>query len=337
MIESPIVIIGCPRSGTTLLYNMLSEAPSLWSIGYESKEIIERFHHPRVKEWDSDALDASDLTAESRDFILTAFERQAAPGTFWARVNRFRGCLRSSAAWAWIKRRGRSRDPGSAITSAVPQTGLDMIRALVRFRNLLWPRRFPIRLLEKTPENCLRLPFLLALFPDARVIYLTRGGPANVNSLMEGWKQPHLFRGYQVPEPLHIPGYSRGRWAFTLIPGWRDLVDRPLEEVCAWQWIRCNQAVLDHRDWTRGEVPYIQVSHENLVNRPVAVLRRIAEFVEIDFERSLGRFRSGLPRVNVVSQPVPDKWKRQNPKAIERILPLIAPMMERLGYESSLS
>jgi hypothetical protein len=212
-----------------------------------------------------------------------------------------------------------------------------MIRALVHFRNLLGSREPRIRLLEKTPENCLRLPFLMALFPDARVVYLTRGGPANVNSLIEGWKQPHLFPGYQVPTSLEIPGYTRERWAFTLIPGWRDLVDRPLEEVCAWQWIRCNQAVLDHREETRGQVPYIQVRQENLVAEPVAVLRRIAEFIDVDFERSLGRFRSGLPRVNVVSKPEPDKWKRQNPEAIGRIIPLIDPMMKRLGYESSVS
>lgn len=335
MIQSPVIIIGCPRSGTTLLYNILSEVPSLWSIGYESKEIIERHHHPRTKGWDSGALDESDLTAESRAYILSTFECSAAPGTFWRRVNHLRRWLRNNRLWTWIKRRGRTDKTASAVSSAMPQQGLDMIRAFVRFRNSLCPHPPAIRLLEKTPENCLRLPFLLALFPDARVIYLTREGPANVNSLIEGWKQPHLFPGYQVPEPLTIPGYTRERWAFTLIPRWRELTDRPLEEVCAWQWIRCNQAVLKHQEETEGQVPYLAVRHEDLVRDPVAVLRRIADFIEVDFEGSLGHFRSGLPRINVVSKPDPHKWKRQNPEAIERVLPMINPMMSRLGYESS--
>jgi hypothetical protein len=338
MIKSPVIIIGCPRSGTTLLYNLLSEVPSLWSIGYESKEIIERFHHPRTKDWESGALYETDLTPASRAYILDAFERNAAPGTFWRRINRFRSWLRGNPVWTWIKQRGRTQRAGSAVSSAVPQQGLDMIRALVRFRNSL---RLPggaasIRLLEKTPENCLRLPFLLALFPDARVIYLTRQGPANVNSLMEGWKQPYLFPGYRVPESLAIPGYTRDRWAFTLIPGWRDLIDRPLEEVCGWQWIRCNEAVLRHREQTSGEVPYLAVRYEDLVAEPVVVLQRIAHFIDVDFDRSLGRFRSRLPRINVVSEPGFDKWKSQNPEQIRRILPLIQPMMEKLGYESSL-
>jgi hypothetical protein len=337
MIVSPVIIIGCPRSGTTLLYSVLSEIPSLWSIGYESKEIIEHFHHPRTKGWESGALDETDLTPASQAYILDAFERAAAPGTFWRRVNRFRSWLRGNPIWTRIKQHGRTGRHGSAVSSAVPQQGLDMIRAFVRFRNSLrpGPARRSIRLLEKTPENCLRLPFLLALFPDARVIYLVREGRANVSSLIEGWKQPHLFPGYQVPEALAIPGYSRDRWAFTLIPGWRDLVDQPLEEICAWQWIRCNEAVLEHREEARDSVPYLTVRYEHLVADPVTVLRRIADFIEVDFERSLGRFRSGLPRVNVVSKPDPDKWKRRNPEAIRRILPLIRPMLERLGYHSS--
>ena len=43
----------------------------------------------------------------------------------------------------------------------------------------------------------------------------------------------------------------------------------------------------------------------------------------------------GLPEVNVVSAPDADKWRRTNPEAIERILPIIEPMMVRLGYDTS--
>lgn len=338
-IESPILIVGCPRSGTTLLYSILSEVPSLWSIGYESKEIIERYHHPRVKGWESGALDAGDLTPTSRHYLVSAFARQAAPGTFWRRVNRFRGWLRDQSLWRQVKRRGRSSEIGSGVSSALPQQGLDLLRYTVRLRNLLSPRSRsgPIRLLEKTPENCLRLPFLLSLFPDARVLYLTRDGRANINSLIEGWQQPHLFPGYNVPEPLNIPNYRRERWAFTLIPGWRDLTAALLEEICAWQWIRCNEAVLAHRSATEGQVPYLTVRYEDLIADPEIVLERVADFLGLDFENDLARFAFRLPRINVVSTPQQEKWRRQNPAAIERILPLIDPMMQWLGYDSTSS
>jgi hypothetical protein len=336
MIQDPVLIIGCPRSGTTLLYNLLSEVPSLWSTGYESKEIIERYHHPRVKGWDSGALEASDLTPQSRAFMLHAFEGAAAPGTFWRQVNRFRRRLRSNRLWRGLKHRGRTTAPGASVSSALPSQGMRVLGALIRGRNRLLPSPGRIRLLEKTPENCLRLPFLLALWPDARILYLTREARSNVNSLLEGWRQPHLFPGYQVQEALNIPGYKRDRWAFTLIPGWRALASSPLEEVCAWQWIRCNEAVLAHREETRGRVPYLQVRHEDLIADPGPVLRRIAEFVGVDFEvAGLAAHAGTLPRINVVSAPDRDKWRRENPEAIERILPLVGPTMQRLGYDTS--
>jgi hypothetical protein len=335
MIQSPVLIIGCPRSGTTLLFNVLSEVPTLWSIGYESKEIIERFHHPSAKGWESGALEAADLTPTSRQYMLGTFERGAAPGNFWRRVGGLRRWLGGSRRYRAIKRRGRTTAAGSATSSALPQQGLDAIRALVRVRNLLLPTRGPVRLVEKTPENCLRLPFLLALFPDARVLFLTRDGRSNVHSLIEGWKQPHLFPGYQVPAKLSIPGYSRERWAFTLIPGWKDLAQSTLEEICAWQWIRCNEAVLAHRDESHGRVPYLTVRYEDLVSQPAQVLPQIAGFLGLDFERDLGRYAEHLPQINVVSAPSGEKWRGQDPAAIERVRQMIEPTMQRLGYDTT--
>lgn len=42
-------------------------------------------------------------------------------------------------------------------------------------------------LLEKTPANCLRLPFIREVFPEARFIHLTRDGRAVVRSAMKEW------------------------------------------------------------------------------------------------------------------------------------------------------
>jgi hypothetical protein len=337
MIRSPVLIIGCPRSGTTLLFNVLSEVPSLWSIGHESKAIIEHYHHPRTKNWISGALDADDLTPESRDYMIRAFRLNAAPGSLWREINRLRSRLRGNALWTRLKQRGQTRELGSAASSAVPQQGLNLIRAGVRLRNRMLPysQASPIRLLEKTPENCLRLPFMLALFPDAGIIYLTRDGRGNISSLMEGWKQPHSFPGYEVPETLRIPGYGRNRWAFTLIPGWRELASSSLEEVCAWQWIRCNEAVLAHRDQVADQVPCLTVRYEELVTDPEAALSAIAEFAGIDSEWDLPKHVKDLPQINAVSAPDLDKWRQKNGAAVARILPLIEPMMQRLGYDSS--
>lgn len=330
MIQSPVLIIGCARAGTTLLYNILSQAPPLWSIGYESKAIIERYHGPAAKGWDSGVLVADDLTSESADYITRQFIAQAAPGTFWRRVNHLRHSANQSWLYKAIKKRGRGNDIGSGVSSAIPGAGLETFRRLAWLRNKLASPRTPVRLLEKTPENCLRLPFLAALFPDARIIYLTREGRPNVYSLLEGWRHPHLFPGYQIPMAITSSGQARGRWAFTLIPGWRDLVDRPVEEIAAYQWAMCNSTVLDYIA-RPDSLPVMTVRYEDLVKMPQDALARLATFLDLEPEL-IPAYGQNLPEVNVVSAPDQDKWRREE-KLIARIWPIIAPVMSRLGYD----
>ena len=44
-LEQPIIVLGCNRSGTTLLFNNLSAHPDTWSLYIESQDIFYR-HHP---------------------------------------------------------------------------------------------------------------------------------------------------------------------------------------------------------------------------------------------------------------------------------------------------
>ncbi len=327
MIVSPVLLIGCARGGTTLLYNVLSEVDALWSLGYESKALIERHHSPAAHGWDSGALSAADLTPAAAGELRRAFESAALPGGYWRRVNRLRRGLNGTRLYGALKRRGRG---GSAAAATVPGAGLDMVRAVGRLGRRLLPPRGPVRLLEKTPENCLRLPFLQALFPDARVVYLTRDGRANVHSLLEGWRHPTLFPGYRTPIPVTSPGQTRGRWAFTLIPGWRELVDRPLVEICARQWAACNAAVLDYAA-TPGALPVLPVRHEDLVAAPDATLAAIARFLDLR-PADIPAHGRGLPEVNVVSALGAEKW-RAEAAALATVAPILAPIMARLGYQ----
>lgn len=329
MIDSPVVIIGCARSGTTLLYSILSEIPTLWSIGAESKAIIETYHSPAVKDWESGALAAEDLTSESRHYILREFENQAIPGTYWQRINKLRQAANRWEFYGTVKRRGRTGEKASGVASAIPGGGLESARTLGRVWKRLNSPPGPVRLLEKTPENCLRLPFMKALFPDARIIFLTRDGRANVHSLMEGWRQPHLFPGYRTPIAVNSPGQTRGRWAFTLIPGWRELVNRPVEEICAHQWAVCNETVIAYMN-APDTLPVLPVRYEDLVLAPDETMRQLATFLGLQ-PADIPAYKRGLPEVNVVSSPDFNKWRRES-ETIERIAPVIAPVMAKLGY-----
>ena len=125
------------------------------------------------------------------------------------------------------------------------------------------------RFVDKTPESCLRIPYLDALFPDAAFVFLRRRAADNVSSLIEAWHARPRFVKYRLPEDLTGLGPLSGdQWSFTLVPGWRELLGEPLEEICARQYVASNEAVLEARAFT-DESRWADVFYEELVGDPV--------------------------------------------------------------------
>lgn len=191
------------------------------------------------------------------------------------------------------------------------------------------------RFVDKTPESCLRVPYLDTLFPDATFVFLRRRAADNVNSLLEAWRARPRFVKYRLPEPLTGLGPLSGdRWSFVLVPGWRELREAPLAEICARQYVTCNEAVLDALE-PAGASRRIDLSYEHLVSEPGTVLRDLYERLGLPFTAEAERFAAGMHEnvsATAVSPPQPDKWREQNRDAIERVLPLVARTERRLGY-----
>jgi Sulfotransferase family len=194
------------------------------------------------------------------------------------------------------------------------------------------------RFVDKTAENCLRIPYLRELFPGATFLFLRRGAAGNVNSLIEAWKARPRFVKYRLPEPLEGLGEMSGnRWSFALIPGWRQLRSARLEEICARQYIANNEAALDGRE---GVDPsrWLEVAYEDLVASPVQTAKRLCGGLGLAFDPAIERYAATFdsrPSSTTLSAPTRDKWKQQNREPIERILPLTASTERRLGYEPS--
>ena len=188
------------------------------------------------------------------------------------------------------------------------------------------------RLIDKTPRNALRVGFIDELFPDARYVFLVRDGRDNINSLINAWRTPR-YRTYRLPEPHRIPGVDPDWWKFTLYPGWRADVEGPLEVVCARQWKSSYDAAASAFGSITDRVH--EVRYESFVDDPVAGTQAICSFLDIPFgdEVAAKASEARSKPVNVVTPPERGKWKRENPAEIERVLPLIEPTMERLGYE----
>jgi hypothetical protein len=316
MIVRPVLVVGAPRSGTSMLQKVLRNHPEFWSLPSESDMIWDQFCHPALHGWASEALDESDLSEADRARILELFENYMRPASFW------RPFERTNLIWGFRRMPAVRKVMRTVFTSVLPyiKRGSDTSTSK--------------RLLEKTASNCFRLGYVTAVFPDAKIIYPVRDGRNTINSMINAWRHPERFFTYDVPVKLSIEGYDHGRWKFVLPPGWRDYTNRPLAEVCAFQWRSCHEFMLAEtvRDCYRDRV--MRVRLEDFVADPEFGLKQLADFLDLPFDDYFREVSRDLPIVNSpdgnVSQ---DKWRGENVKLIESVMPLIAPTMRRLGYE----
>jgi hypothetical protein len=192
------------------------------------------------------------------------------------------------------------------------------------------------RLVDKTPENCLRIAYLDALFPDATFVFLRRRAADNVNSLIEGWRARPRFVTHRLPVPLEaIDLPDPHLWSFALFPGWREVVSAPLEEICARQYVACNEAVLSARE-RMDEARWLDIAYEELVASPEAEIRRLFESLDLPFTPTVAAFAESLDRkvsATALTPPKAGKWREQNAEAVARVLPLVAETERRLGYD----
>lgn len=192
--------------------------------------------------------------------------------------------------------------------------------------------------LDKTCINVMRIPYLLALFPKARFVFIQRDGRDNISSLIDGWRFDGHFRMDLYlgppPEPVGIDGGEFTDWSFFYPPGWRDWNRAGLPEVCAYQWIMANRLALDAMQQVPSQ-QWIHLRYEDIFERPVEMFREAFEQLGVPFTEALQQRCANLQPTSIVrGKPVKQKWKERNPGEVERILPMIREMQARLGYEA---
>ena len=200
-----------------------------------------------------------------------------------------------------------------------------------RWRNLPEEERGAlIRFVEKTPANCLKIPFLQRCFPGARFVFLHRDPHETIASLIEGWLEG--ARSGRFVTYRDLPD-GRPRWCFFLPPGWRALTGRPLAEIAAWQWRTANATIVGdlagvprHR-WTT-------VSYADLIAEPALQLDRLAAFIGVRPDRSRAWTRSApLPLSGtVLTRPDSRKWRRHE-REILAVMQSVQDIAEQLARQ----
>ncbi len=219
------------------------------------------------------------------------------------------------AAHDWASNRLDADD----ITDGVVSFLKDQFVVRLRDRDGARPAGGDVRLLEKTPKNALRVPFLAAAFPDARFVYLYRDPRETISSMLDAWRS-----GKFVTYPS-LPGWSGSPWSLLLTPGWQELAERPLGEVVARQWATTVDTLLDDLEALDPD-RWCVAAYDRLVADPLAEITRLCSFLDVAWDDDLSE---PLPDSrHTLDSPHPDKWRR-NAEELEPHLELIVPTAER--------
>jgi hypothetical protein len=242
----PIFVVGCPRSGTTLLRLMLDAHPSL-AIPPES-HFIPLVAQVRSRYDQPSGFDAEHMAADVM------------------RGLRFRDWHLSDDA---VRAAIRERNP-TTLASAIECFFVAYADAHGKAR---WG--------DKTPGYSIELPLISALFPEAVFVHLIRDGRNVALSLMEVPRPPRSFaEAAQVWRARVSTGRADGSALGDryLELRYESLVEDPessLKQICSLAALEYTPAMLDyHREDPAASVPERNWGHHrNLAMPPTAGLR----------------------------------------------------------------
>jgi hypothetical protein len=203
---------------------------------------------------------------------------------------------------------------------------------------------------EKTCANCLRIPFVDRVVPEAKYIYIHRDGLDSAGSARLRWTAKldpsYILQKARFVPVTDLPYYSlRYLWSrfFRLFsnekrlafwgPALKDmdeiLKQHPLEEVCALQWQRC----VEKAEAAFSGMPndrFIRVCYEDFVRRPKTEMARILSFLGIEIgDEQVTKAVSG-----VSSKSIGKGRSSLSPVEINNLERLVGSSLDRYGYRN---
>lgn len=296
MLGKKIILLGTPRSGTTLLFRTLSQHAQLWHLVAESHAILEGPLHPSNFTPFSNRPDEHFLwSPEVKDRLYQQFYQQA--------VNY--SSLQSLKLQADFYKGPGRRYVNRAAAEAIGTYSKRHKPAQIAF-------------LEKTPKNAVRVKWLQALFPDAVFVHLKRAAVPNIGSLYHGWRANDRLgkgkrgryskSGYAIVDQLDLKDFEGSHWSFVLPPHWERLRGRELLDVCIFQYFLADYWMTQDLK----EVPsqqLIAIEHEHFIQNPVPTIERILDVANLPVDQYDYRYVEKMPRINNVA--VGKEEKRQ--------------------------
>lgn len=225
----------------------------------------------------------------------------------------------------------------------------DAVARYIRRRFLKYQSQHGGRqVMENTPSNVLRVPYVNALFPEAIYLFMTRNPFSCISSMDLKWHRPKTLAGLRrtisVTPPSQLHYYAGDfvkhailkrifRKKIVGIYGPRyDGIDQDLKSygrlnVVARQWARCNRKARE--DLSKlGNGRVLSFRYEDLVQDPASVVRRIYDHCGLTCTDEIAR-----TAIEMVDPGRQEKWRRLDPEELKAVVPELREEMAFYGYE----
>lgn len=303
--DSLVFIIGSPRSGTTILGEILDK-------------------HNEISQW---------------------YE----PYFIWDRFFR------------------NSSDDERTVKDATPKITRRIRHDFVRYKKKTGTRI----IVDKSPRNSLKIPFIREIFPRARFVHILRDGRDVTLSIHKEWmRRKNLFtdqtrkyhvnyrelfqvvnewlkrqrfikdktralwfetRGHLINKSLHL---NRLRWNGEIgwgprFKGWEHVYrNHSLLQFNAFQWLKCVESI--YKSWTKIPSQYkMEIRYEKFVAEGERTIADVLRFLGL---AGYEQFLRSMPKLKKDNY---DKWRKEfSRKQLMEIDALLTPMLIELGYEN---
>jgi hypothetical protein len=254
----------------------------------------------------------------------------------------------------------------------VADVTIDVRRQIFKDFNRFRQKRRCSALVDKSPRNSLKIPFILEIFPQAKFIHLLRDGRDATLSIHKEWlrrrrifqnpakegrfdyigavdvmkdflaRQPflsHKLRALWFETHGHLfnkaKQLNRLRWKGEIgwgprFNGWEEVYARTsLLQFNAYQWLNCIQSI--QQNWESiAPKNRLKVRYEDLITHPEEQINEIIRFIGV---HSSQKFIGALPGLKADNY---NKWKDElSSTQLEEIISILTPGLIDLGYAES--
>jgi omega-hydroxy-beta-dihydromenaquinone-9 sulfotransferase len=300
-INKPVFIVGCHRSGTTILYETLAQhsdlayftnassfMPHIPILANQMFRLLGEMKNP-VERFVQDGLNISPHTPSEGIRIWEL--HGLASGNY---------CLNE--------------------THDNPE--LKSYLKLTIQKHLMYSGRS--RFINKNPDNSVRIRYLNRLFPDAYFIHIVRDGRAVCHSLLKFRKLASEFFG---AEHRHATSGVKVKAWDEISKCWHS---DPVRSVgLVWR------AVMETLEFDRQFIPperYLEVRYEDFVAQPMEYLQKITQFCDLHWDDEIqSRFQESTAQVGLSGRN--EAWKNAfSPEDCDRLMAVIGEKMQAYGY-----